>query len=133
NGGRNILRADGLVQFDFTVSKRFRFAESRAAEFRAEFFNLFNHPTLLAPSTSIAVSSGAQVGSTLNAARTVELAIKVFFRLVKLARACAQINPGQRESLAGDPGLGFWPNVSRLAFGSTICKYACVWYEDTIG
>jgi len=79
NGGRNILRADGLVQFDFTVSKRFRFAESRAAEFRAEFFNLFNHPTFLAPSTSINVSSGAQVGSTLNAARTVELAIKVFF------------------------------------------------------
>jgi hypothetical protein len=79
NGGRNILRADGLIQWDFTLMKRFVFREARALEFRGEFFNILNHPTFSAPSTGINVSSGAQVGSTLNTARTVELAVKIFF------------------------------------------------------
>ena len=79
NGGRNILRADNLIQWDFTARKRFQFTESKALEFRAEFFNLFNHPVFLAPSTNINVASGAQVGATLNAARTIEMALKVFF------------------------------------------------------
>ena len=59
--------------------KRFAIAETKAVEFRSEFFNLFNTPTFSAPSSSINVASGAQVGSTLNAARTVELALKIFF------------------------------------------------------
>jgi hypothetical protein len=79
NGGRNILRADGLVQFDFTLMKRFRFTENKAFELRGEFFNITNTPTFSAPSNQINVASGAQVGSTLNAARTVELAAKIFF------------------------------------------------------
>lgn len=79
NGGRNILRADGLVQFDFTLMKRFQFTESKAIEFRSEFFNVFNTPTFATPSSSINLSSGAQVGSTLNAARTIELALKLLF------------------------------------------------------
>ncbi len=79
NAGRNILRGDNLVQFDFTVSKRFNFTESKVVEFRGEFFNLFNHPVFSSPSSSINVASGAQVGSTLNAARTVELALKIHF------------------------------------------------------
>ena len=79
NGGRNILRADGLVQFDFTLMKRFRITETKAFELRGEAFNLFNSPTFSAPSVSTNVSSGAQIGSTLNTARTLELAVKVFF------------------------------------------------------
>jgi len=79
NGGRNILRADDLVQFDISVMKRFRFTERNSVELRGEAFNLFNTPTFSAPSTTINVASGAQVGSTLNAARTLELALKVFF------------------------------------------------------
>jgi hypothetical protein len=79
NSGRNILRADGLAQFDFTVQKQFRFTESKWVELRGEFFNIFNSPTFSAPTTTINVASGGQVGSTLNAARTIELALKVFF------------------------------------------------------
>src|SRR5262249_22322466 len=77
--GRNILRADNLVQFDFTVTKQFRFTESKSLQFRAEFFNIFNHPTFTAPSTTIDTGSGGQIASTLNASRTVELALKLFF------------------------------------------------------
>src|SRR5215831_3266594 len=77
--GRNILRGDGLAQFDFTAMKQFRFSEAKRLEFRAEFFNLFNTPTFAAPSTAVDVSSGGQVSSTLNAARTIEVALKLFF------------------------------------------------------
>ncbi|PYT18356.1 MAG: hypothetical protein DMG59_04590, partial [Acidobacteria bacterium] len=77
--GRNILRADGLVQLDFTVSKQFKFTESKALQFRAEFFNITNTPTFASPTTTIDTASGGQIGSTLNASRTIELALKLFF------------------------------------------------------
>jgi hypothetical protein len=77
--GRNILRADGLSQFDFTLMKRFRMTESKSFEFRSEFFNIFNHPTFSAPSSAVDNSSGGQVGSTLNAARTIQMALKLYF------------------------------------------------------
>jgi hypothetical protein len=77
--GRNILRADSLVQFDFTVTKQFKFTESKKLEFRAEFFNIFNTPTFVAPTTTIDTASGGQLASTLNGGRTIELALKMFF------------------------------------------------------
>ncbi len=79
NGGRNILRADKLVEVNVTATKSLQIAETRAIEFRAEFFNLLNSPAFSAPSTNINVASGAQVGTTLNAARMIELAVKIFF------------------------------------------------------
>lgn len=76
-GGRNILRSDGLKQLDFTVMKLFPITESKSLEFRSEFFNVTNHPTFAAPGTTINSSSGAQVGSTLNAARDCAIGVEV--------------------------------------------------------
>lgn len=42
--GRNTERTKGINNFDFTVQKRFRLTEGVAMQFRAEFFNVFNHP-----------------------------------------------------------------------------------------
>ena len=78
-GGRNILRADGLKQVDFTIIKTFPISEARSLEFRGEMFNFFNHPTFAAPTTTINTSSGGQVSSTLNAARIIQLAVKLRF------------------------------------------------------
>jgi hypothetical protein len=78
-GGRNILRADGLKNLDFAVMKRFPITEAKEMELRGEFFNLTNHPTFAAPGTNINSSSGAQVGSTLNPARIIQLALKFRF------------------------------------------------------
>jgi hypothetical protein len=39
----NAIRLPGLENVDFSVTKSVRFGESRAFEFRTEFFNLFNH------------------------------------------------------------------------------------------
>jgi hypothetical protein len=78
-GGRNILRADGLKQLDFTVMKLVPITETKQLELRGEFFNATNHTIFSSPSTSINSSSGAQVNSTLNAARVVQLALKLRF------------------------------------------------------
>lgn len=78
-GGRNILRSDGLKQIDFTVMKDFPVTETKQFEFRAEFFNALNHPTFSAPGTSVNSATGAQVSSTLNAARIIQLALKFRF------------------------------------------------------
>lgn len=37
------IRLPGVINFDFSVNKRFKIGESRAFEFRTEIFNLFNH------------------------------------------------------------------------------------------
>lgn len=79
NSGRNILRADALKQVDLTLMKRFPITETKLFEFRAEIFNILNHPTFSAPSTAINTSSGGQVGGTLNAARIIQLALKFRF------------------------------------------------------
>ncbi len=61
------------------AAKQFRFTEAKSLQFRAEFFNIFNTPTFTAPTTTIDTSSGGQIASTLNAGRTIELALKLFF------------------------------------------------------
>jgi hypothetical protein len=37
------IRLPGLINADFSVTKQVRFKERRSFDFRAEFFNLFNH------------------------------------------------------------------------------------------
>jgi Carboxypeptidase regulatory-like domain len=47
--GRNIFRDSGFKNVDFSVFKDFRFKERLGAQFRVEFFNLFNHPIIANP------------------------------------------------------------------------------------
>jgi len=79
NGGINTLRTDGLVQFDVSLIKSLQFTETKSLEFRASFYNIFNHATFAAPSTNIDAASAGTIGSTLNAARQAELAAKLYF------------------------------------------------------
>jgi hypothetical protein len=79
DGGRNGMQSDNLIDFDLSMTKQFSVGADRSLEFRAEFFNLFNRPTFGLPSTNIDQSSGATVGSTLNASREVEFALKAHF------------------------------------------------------
>ena len=79
NGGRNILRANGIKQFDFSMLKTIAIDEARQLQLRAEVFNILNHPTFSAPSTAINSTSGGQVSSTLNAARIIQLGVKFIF------------------------------------------------------
>ena len=49
NAGRNILPGPGNNVFDLALHRRFPVRESKAVEFRAEFFNAFNHPNFGIP------------------------------------------------------------------------------------
>ena len=79
NGGRNILRADGLQQLDLTLKKDFVIRESKRLEFRAEAFNITNTPTFSAPSSTIGSATAGVITSTLNAGRVMQGALKFIF------------------------------------------------------
>jgi hypothetical protein len=75
NSGRNSLSGPGLSQFDITLSKKFKFAETRNVEFRSEFYNIFNHANFanpgnlrLAQGIPGAPGSGLQPGQPFSAA-----------------------------------------------------------------
>jgi hypothetical protein len=49
NMGRNIFRDSGYKNVDFSVGKKWTLHERFGAEFRAEFFNVLNHPNFANP------------------------------------------------------------------------------------
>ena len=49
NMSRNMFPDTGFRNFDFSVAKNFNFGESMRLQFRAEFFNIFNHPNFANP------------------------------------------------------------------------------------
>jgi Carboxypeptidase regulatory-like domain/TonB dependent receptor len=66
NVGRNCLRGPQQVDLDFALGKLFPLSESRNFEFRAEFFNLFNHPNFANPISNLNAlfASGGSVDHT---------------------------------------------------------------------
>jgi len=55
--GRNLFRDPGFNNVDFSIFKNFTFKEHYIAQFRVEFFNIFNHPNLANPYGGV-VNSG---------------------------------------------------------------------------
>ena len=72
-----ILRGPGLVNLDFNLAKNFAITERWSAQFRAEFFNAFNHANFGVPGVTI----GAGFGQIVSAAdgRIIQLALKLRF------------------------------------------------------
>lgn len=66
NAGRNIVRGPGSWQADLGLSKRFQLSESLALQFRAEAFNIFNHPNFARPLADLSASSFGDIFSTVN-------------------------------------------------------------------
>jgi len=60
NMGRNIFRDSAFKNVDFSVFKTFAYKERYSAQFRVEFFNLFNHPNIANPFGSV---NGSGVGN----------------------------------------------------------------------
>lgn len=81
NSGRDILRADGLIDLDATLKRTFQLGGSkeRELEMRFESFNLANHPTFSAPNVTIGSSAAGTITSTLNANRIFQAAAKIYF------------------------------------------------------
>ena len=84
--GRFIARGPGYYEIDSALQKRFRVNERLGLNFRAEAFNLFNHPIYASPSGNLSSSAFGTVPSILNTGavgtgtpRRVEFAIRLDF------------------------------------------------------
>jgi len=74
------LRQQGVVNFDFAVFKRTTIYERLNVEFRAEFFDLFNHPQFGAPNSTQTSPTFGVVSNTVNSTfRIVQFGLKFSF------------------------------------------------------
>jgi hypothetical protein len=76
---RNYLRGPGINNWDLSLTKRTNITESKSLEFRAEFFNAFNHVQFLRVDNSGYLSpTFAQVISD-RGARLIQFGLKLYF------------------------------------------------------
>jgi hypothetical protein len=80
DAGRNLVRGPGIQDWDFGVAKNIPLgAESRRLEFRAEFFNLLNHPIFSQPGSVAGTSSFGVIYGTSVDPRQIQFALKLNF------------------------------------------------------
>lgn len=79
NVGRNSMWGPGFWNFDMGMMKNLRFGERVEAQFRSEFFNIFNHPNPNNPGTNVAVPSTFGRTTSFSAARVVLFGLKLAF------------------------------------------------------
>ena len=81
NANRTPLYGPGFVNTDFSAIKQFPlgFREGANMEFRAEFFNLFNHPQFFTPGQDVESSDFGQISRTVNNPRLIQFALKFSF------------------------------------------------------
>ena len=70
---RNCITGPDQKNVDFTLAKNFRITETQNLRFRAEFFNLFNHPSFANPTGTANVQAGSSVGAITNTVGTPRL------------------------------------------------------------
>ncbi|MGI8743995.1 MAG: TonB-dependent receptor domain-containing protein [Bryobacteraceae bacterium] len=85
NLGRNTVYGPDFANVDFSLLKSTKFSESKDLEFRAEFFNIPNHPNFAQPSSTFGTASFGQIFQTFGATlglgtpRQIQLALKLNF------------------------------------------------------
>ncbi len=79
--GRNQLYGPGAWDFDMAIWRTFPISERVHLDFRAEVFNLFNHPVLSNPSSSLSSSTPGRISSVVSTTnpRQLQGAIKINF------------------------------------------------------
>ncbi len=65
NLGRNVMRGPAYAETDIGVTKNTRITERVSLQFRAEIFNIFNHPNFSVPGGTI-INAGTNCGPTSN-------------------------------------------------------------------
>ena len=79
NVARNSLPSPGIVNWDFSANKMFQFREQVRLEFRAEAFNLPNHPIFGPPGGTLRTANFGVITSTAIDSRQLQLALKLSF------------------------------------------------------
>jgi hypothetical protein len=73
------LKTDRVENLDLSVFKNFRVTESASFQFRAEAFNLANHPVFGTPANTVGAGNFGVVTSQANSPRQLQLALKFLF------------------------------------------------------
>lgn len=85
NSGRNILTAPGMFNLDFSVAKVTAITEKAGIQFRAEAFNILNHPNFAQPVNQTTSSQFGQITATraargdVSSSRQIQLGAKLVF------------------------------------------------------
>jgi len=81
--GRNLLFGPGLVNMDFSIFKDFPIKERFKFQFRAEMFNIFNHPNFANPANpsglTLGTTSFGSITSTTTDNRDIQFGAKLIF------------------------------------------------------
>ena len=86
---RDFLPGPGTVDFDFAAMKETQIREKFRLQFRAEFFNILNHPNFALPNASafVQIADGGgipnptfgKITATTTSSRQIQFALKVLF------------------------------------------------------
>jgi hypothetical protein len=79
NAPRTICCGPGINNFDFSVQKQLQIGEKEHFEFRAEFFNIFNHAQFLNPDGNISDGSDFGLVKHTREPRNIQFALKFAF------------------------------------------------------
>ena len=90
NTGRDTVRGPGFVDADIGIMKDTRIRETVSLQFRAEFFNIFNHTNLGLPTGGLGGASlflgggqrngsAGQITSMVGTPRQIQFALKILF------------------------------------------------------
>ncbi len=84
NTPRNCIIGPPQKNVDFTLDKSFKLGERQSVRFRADFFNLFNHPSFANPETfngdgGVVGNGGAPITTTIGTPRLIQFSLKYGF------------------------------------------------------
>jgi hypothetical protein len=85
NLGRNTIFGPSFKQIDFSLLKDMKIRERFKLEYRAEFFNIFNHPNFDQPNTTFGTSNFGKIFNTfgrtlgLGTSRQIQMALRLTF------------------------------------------------------
>ena len=79
NSPRNVLRAPGFFNLDWSLARTFRVSERVSTQFRGDFFDLLNNPHFNAPGSSVSGTSTFGKISSAGDPRIVQLSLRVRF------------------------------------------------------
>jgi Carboxypeptidase regulatory-like domain len=78
NSGRNILDGPGTIIINTSLSRRFRFGESRSIQYRLEAFNLPNHPNFNLPENNVDIPTAGTIRRAKNS-RNLQMSLRLEF------------------------------------------------------
>ncbi|MBI3477803.1 MAG: TonB-dependent receptor [Acidobacteria bacterium] len=76
--GRNIVQGPRYTNWDFSAFKNFKIKESKEFQFRAEFFNVLNHPNFRIPDSDISSPTFGNIQAA-QSQRVIQLALKFLY------------------------------------------------------